>query len=132
MSEPNERTDHSIWPSLSCDDAPAMRAWLQRLGFEPGIEVPDERPGLIRHSELLWPEGGRVMVCSRGKSDPTFETAGVVSIYVVTSEPDAIQARAEELGAQFVRRIQETDYGSRDFAVRDPEANLWCFGTYAG
>ena len=25
-----------------------------------------------------------------------------------------------------------TDYGSRDFAVRDPEGNRWSFGTYRG
>jgi uncharacterized glyoxalase superfamily protein PhnB len=24
----------------------------------------------------------------------------------------------------------DTDYGSRDFTVRDPEGNLWAFGTY--
>jgi hypothetical protein len=26
----------------------------------------------------------------------------------------------------------DTDYGSRDFAVRDPEGNRWSFGTYRG
>jgi uncharacterized glyoxalase superfamily protein PhnB len=25
----------------------------------------------------------------------------------------------------------DQDYGSRDFSVRDPEGNLWAFGTYA-
>jgi len=24
----------------------------------------------------------------------------------------------------------DQDYGSRDFAVRDPERNVWSFGTY--
>ncbi len=28
--------------------------------------------------------------------------------------------------------LHETDYGSRDFAVRDPEGNRWSFGTYRG
>jgi uncharacterized glyoxalase superfamily protein PhnB len=27
--------------------------------------------------------------------------------------------------------IRDTDYGSRDFAARDPEGHLWSFGTYA-
>jgi len=27
--------------------------------------------------------------------------------------------------------LTDTDYGSRDFAVRDPEGNIWSFGTYA-
>ncbi len=26
----------------------------------------------------------------------------------------------------------DTDYGSRDFAARDPEGNRWSFGTYRG
>jgi uncharacterized glyoxalase superfamily protein PhnB len=26
--------------------------------------------------------------------------------------------------------LTDTDYGSRDFAVRDPEGNHWYFGTY--
>jgi uncharacterized glyoxalase superfamily protein PhnB len=26
--------------------------------------------------------------------------------------------------------LHNTDYGSRDFACRDPEGNLWSFGTY--
>jgi uncharacterized glyoxalase superfamily protein PhnB len=28
------------------------------------------------------------------------------------------------------RWLTDTDYGSRDFAVRDPEGNHWSFGTY--
>ena len=28
--------------------------------------------------------------------------------------------------------LHDTDYGSRDFAVLDPEGNRWSFGTYRG
>jgi len=28
--------------------------------------------------------------------------------------------------------LNDTDYGSREFSVRDPEGNLWSFGTYRG
>jgi uncharacterized glyoxalase superfamily protein PhnB len=41
-------------------------------------------------------------------------------------------ARATAAGATVLRELHETDYGSRDFAVRDPEGNLWSFGTYRG
>lgn len=27
--------------------------------------------------------------------------------------------------------LTDQDYGSREFAVADPEGNLWSFGTYA-
>ena len=43
---------------------------------------------------------------------------------------DGLYARARENGAEIVLEIQDTDYGSRDFTVRDPEGNLWAFGTY--
>jgi len=26
--------------------------------------------------------------------------------------------------------IEDKDYGSREFGVRDPEGNIWSFGTY--
>jgi len=28
--------------------------------------------------------------------------------------------------------LMSTDYGSHDFAARDPEGNRWSFGTYRG
>ena len=35
-------------------------------------------------------------------------------------------------GAEITDALHETDYGSRDFATRDPEGNLWTFGTFRG
>ena len=28
--------------------------------------------------------------------------------------------------------LHDTDYGSRDFGIHDPEGNRWYFGTYRG
>jgi uncharacterized glyoxalase superfamily protein PhnB len=52
--------------------------------------------------------------------------------YVVSDEPDAVFARARAAGAEIMTELHDTDYGSRDFAVRDPEGNRWSFGTYLG
>ncbi len=41
-------------------------------------------------------------------------------------------ARATAAGAEVVRELKDEDYGSRGFSVRDPEGNLWSFGTYRG
>ena len=46
--------------------------------------------------------------------------------------PDGLFARATAAGAEILAGLHETDYGSRDFAVRDPEGNRWSFGTYRG
>jgi hypothetical protein len=35
-------------------------------------------------------------------------------------------------GAEVLRELRDEDFGSRDFSVRDPEGNLWSFGTYRG
>lgn len=54
------------------------------------------------------------------------------SIYVVTDEPDALHERATAAGAAIARGLRDEDYGSRGFTARDPEGNLWSFGTYSG
>ena len=55
---------------------------------------------------------------------------GSSSVYVVIDDPDALHDRAVAAGGEIVRELVDLDYGSRDFAVRDPEGNLWNFGTY--
>jgi uncharacterized glyoxalase superfamily protein PhnB len=57
---------------------------------------------------------------------------GSFGAYVVTGEPDALFARAAAAGAEILTPPHDTDYGSRDFAARDPEGNRWSFGTYRG
>ncbi len=127
------RKDTNIWPGLTYDDPLAAREWLRRLGFEEGILVEGDGDGEVIHSEMLWPEGGRVMIHSANKKDATFSTpTGTGNLYVVVTDPDAVYARATELGARMLRDMAEEDYGSRGFSIADPEGNSWSFGTYAG
>ena len=58
--------------------------------------------------------------------------AGQCSAYIVVDEPDALCERVRAGGANVVVDLHDTDYGSRDFAIRDPEGNRWYFGTYRG
>jgi uncharacterized glyoxalase superfamily protein PhnB len=51
---------------------------------------------------------------------------------VVADDIDALHARAVKAGAEITQDPHDTDYGSRDFAARDPEGNRWSFGTYRG
>lgn len=55
---------------------------------------------------------------------------GPTAVYVAVDEVDSRFERAQAAGAEVVMPPTDQDYGSRDFAVRDPEANVWCFGTY--
>jgi uncharacterized glyoxalase superfamily protein PhnB len=43
---------------------------------------------------------------------------------------DAHYARAKGAGAEIVRPLDDTPYGSREYAARDPEGQVWSFGTY--
>ena len=125
-----------VWPCVAYDDAPAAVTFLsEAFGFVPSIVVADpERSDVVHHAELLWPEGGGIMLGSTGRDDSEFSKrpAGSGSIYVVTDDPHAVYDRALPAGARLVRDMQDEDYGSTGFTVADPEGNLWSFGTYRG
>jgi len=125
----------SVWPGLLCTDARAtIRFLVEAIGFVETIVVPGEQDGEIMHAEVRWPEGGIVMIGSddRRGEFTDHNRPGTNSLYVVTDRPDEVFTRATAAGAQVVRDMEDTDYGSRGFTVRDPEGNLWSFGTYRG
>ncbi|MGI5460281.1 VOC family protein [Streptomyces sp. CA-249302] len=123
-----------VWPTLRAHDARALiRFLVEAFGFEETVVYGDA--DLVQHAQLSWPEGGGVMLGSvREEQEPgTGPTApGAFSAYVVTADPDAVHARAKAAGADITDDLHVTDYGSRDFAARDPEGNRWYFGTYRG
>jgi uncharacterized glyoxalase superfamily protein PhnB len=123
-----------VWPTLRARDARALiRFLVDALGFEEtAVYGEGDR---VDHAELSWPLGGGIMLGSAGDSDTDDNwslTPGGFGAYVVTDEPDALFARATAAGAEILTGLHDTDYGSRDFAVRDPEGNRWSFGTYRG
>ena len=126
----------SVWPILSYRDARAAITFLaDAFGFEErAAYARDDDPSIIEHAEMRWPLGGGVMFGSTGKDDSPFgqRTPGNDSVYVVCDDPDGLFERATAAGAEVVRGLVDEDYGSRGFTVRDPEGNLWSFGTYAG
>jgi uncharacterized glyoxalase superfamily protein PhnB len=124
----------TVWPALRYQDAPAaIRFLVDALGFQETLVVPGDGAGVVAHAELRWPPGGGVMLGSVRHDDNGLSwPAGSASIYAVTDEPDALFARASAAGAQVVLGLKDEDYGSRGFTVRDPEGNLWSFGTYRG
>lgn len=123
----------TVWPILTCADARRMIAFLEALGFERRLVVPEEGD-LVDHAQLSWPEGGGVMLSSAGRDDSEFAArpVGGASIYVVTDDPRNVLKRAEVQGARTVRELREEDYGSLGFSLADPEGNIWSFGTYRG
>lgn len=122
----------TVWPCLSYADAPgAIRFLVEAFGFVETLVVPGEQGGEIVHAELRRPEGGGVMLGSSSEGSE-FGQLTRTSNYVVTDHPDELFKRATGAGATVVRELRDEDYGSRGFTVRDPEGNLWSFGTYRG
>jgi uncharacterized glyoxalase superfamily protein PhnB len=125
----------TVWPTLNCRDAHGIiRFLVETFGFEEKLVVPGATPDLVAHAQLGWPEGGGVMLGSAGRDDSPFckRPTGTASIYVVTDHPDALYERAMKAKAELVRELRDEEYGSRGFSVRDPEGNIWSFGTYRG
>jgi uncharacterized glyoxalase superfamily protein PhnB len=131
MSEKNY-----LWPILSYRDAPAAIDFLvDAFGFErKAVFTRDGDPSIVEHAELRWPAGGGVMLGSADKDESAFgrRPPGTDAVYVVCADADALFERATDAGAEVVIGLTDEDFGSRSFTVRDPERNLWSFGTYAG
>ncbi|MEU6642277.1 VOC family protein [Saccharomonospora sp. NPDC046836] len=124
-----------VWPSLLYRDAETARRFLTEVfGFTEALVVRGEDDVTIAHAELIWPEGGGVMFGSRDKEGSVLPlpAEGPQWLYVATDDPDAVYKRAVDAGAMIHHELRETDYGSRDVAVGDPEGNIWTFGTYRG
>ena len=72
-----------------------------------------------------------VMLNDTDRADGSpFTLPGPVLVYVVVDDPDALHDRAVAAGAEIVSGLTDQDYGSREFAARDPHGNVWSFGTY--
>jgi uncharacterized glyoxalase superfamily protein PhnB len=122
----------TVWGTFQARDARAMIDFLVAVGFEPTAVYADEAdPSVVQHAQLDWPEGGGVMLGSRRDSSPVHP--GLASIYVVTDHVDDVFARVRDVpGVTITRALEDTDYGSHEFGMTDPEGNYWSFGTYRG
>jgi uncharacterized glyoxalase superfamily protein PhnB len=124
-----------VWPTLRARDARALIKFLvDAFGFEATVVYGDG--DRVDHAQLSWPPGGGIMLGSARETDGDQEVGatkpGEFGAYVVTDEPDALYERAKAAGAEIIAAPHDQDYGSRDFAARDPEGNRWSFGTYRG
>lgn len=118
-----------LYPTFRYQDARAAMEWLESaLGFQRG-QVHEEGGGIV-HAELSF-EGAWIMIGAEGErteGDPF--PGGPTTTYIAVDEVDSLHDRAKDAGAEISMGPTDQDYGSREFAARDPEGNVWCFGTY--
>lgn len=127
----------TVIPAFRYRDARAAIEWLCNvLGFTRHA-VYEGSGGVINHAGLAL-GGGMVMLGSmkgdeqgrRFKAPGELGGAETSSLYIVVPDADAVYARAQAAGATIVRPLQQMEYGSREFAVSDPEGHTWSVGTY--
>ena len=119
-----------VWPTLRARDARALiRFLVDVVGFEETAVYGDG--DTVQHAELAWPPGGGIMLGSI-RDDRWALEAGTFGAYVVADDIDGLYERVLAGGAEILDKPHDTDYGSRDFSLRDPEGNRWSFGTYRG
>ena len=135
-TEPTNPMNPKIWPSIMYEDARAAIDYLETtFGFTATIVVPNETDDtIVEHCQMLGPEGGGIMLGTANRPGNEFSrrVTGQASIYVVTTSPDELFDRAVSAGADVFQPLEDQDYGSRSFSIKDFEGNLWSFGTYTG
>src|ERR1700727_1704638 len=118
----------TIMPAMRYRDANAAIDWLCNVfGFERHAVYPGPN-NTVGHAELTL--GGGMIMLGSGKDDEFgrgFTSPSEVgdketrNVYIVVPDADVVYARAKAAGGKIVRELQNTDYGSREFSVKDPE-----------
>jgi uncharacterized glyoxalase superfamily protein PhnB len=123
-------------PAMRYRNAPAAIDWLCKVFGFARHAVYSNPDGTIAHAELTL-GGGMIMLGSKKDDEygKGFRSPGELGVetrsaYIVVSNADDVFARAQAAGGVVVRPLNNTDYGSREFTVKDPEGHSWSVGTY--
>lgn len=137
MSELAMPTTANVISTLRYKDAKAAIKWLcEAFGFREHLVVPGEGE-TIAHAQLVF-GNGMVMLGSAGDDAfgrlqqplATPDAPVTQSAYIIVTDVDAHHQRAAAAGATVVDPPHNNDYGGRGYTCRDPEGNVWNFGSY--
>ena len=122
-----------IFPTFRYRDTAAMIDWLIDA-FGLSLHAKHMDGDMVAHAELTF-GSSIIMLGSATESaygaivgDPG-ENGGK-SVYIAVDDVDTLCERARRASAQILEEPVDRGYGSREFICRDPEGNVWCFGTY--
>jgi uncharacterized glyoxalase superfamily protein PhnB len=110
-----------------------MIDWLQNaFGFT--LRARYGEGDEVHHAELAL--GSSIIMIGQVRDDKFGSMVGEPggsggkSIYIAVRDADAAFEKARAAGAVILEGPVDREYGSREFICRDPEGNVWCFGTY--
>ncbi|TPM43950.1 glyoxalase [Mesorhizobium sp. B2-2-3] len=122
-----------LYPALRYRNAAKMIDWLcEAFGFS--IRARYGEGDVVHHAELVF--GSSMIMLGSARDDDYGKmvgepgTGGGKSIYIAVNDADAAYAKAKKAGATILQELTDRDHGSREFICRDPEGNVWSFGTY--
>lgn len=124
----------TIFPILRYNDArAAIQSLCTTFGFVELFSVPEEGP-FVRHAQLRL--GTNVVMLGTTRPDESMSSPQALGgstqgLYVYVDDLDAHFERVRAAGADITAPILDTDFGSREYHVRDLEGHRWTFGTYA-
>ncbi|CAN5563885.1 VOC family protein [soil metagenome] len=123
-----------VYPTFRYRDAAKMIEWLKEaFGFTTHVVYADDS-GVIQHAQLAL--GSSMIMVGTVRDDAYGKMVGAPgenagkSVYVAIDDTDALFVRVKAAGAEILEGLTDRDYGSREFICRDPEGNVWSFGTY--
>ncbi len=131
----------AIIPAIRYENAPAAIDFLcAAFGFTRHAVFADPAdPSVILHAQLVLGDA-MIMLGSARPGAATDaqawrqprEAGGVtMSLYVVVEDPDAHAATAAAAGAALIRPPHDNEgYPGRGYEARDPEGQVWSFGSY--
>ena len=123
----------TIVPILRYEDARGAMRWLcTTFGFVEVFAVP-EAGEFVRHAQLKL--GTNVIMLGSVRPDermtsPQAPGAATQALCVYVEDIDAHFSRAVAAGAETSGPPRDTDFGAREYHVRDIEGHPWTFGTY--
>jgi uncharacterized glyoxalase superfamily protein PhnB len=123
----------AIYPTFRYRDPDAVIAWLRDVvGFT--VNARHTAEGKVIHAQLAF--GSSMIMLGSVREDSYGALVGAPgqdggkSLYVAVDDVDGLHARVRASGVRIEQGLTDREYGSREFICRDPEGNLWCFGTY--
>ena len=131
MQSSQHQRPPNIFPAIRYADATRAMHWLeQTCGFRKQLVV-DGPDNTIAHAQLQLGAGMVMLGLNPAEPDPMnpWDHADQ-GVYVFVEDIEEHYERARAAGAEIVRELEDTDYGSREYTARDPEGHLWSFGTY--
>lgn len=118
----------TIHATLKYTDADAAITFLTGALGLIERDVHRDPAGSVGHATLSH-EGDVVMIGTRADPPGSFDTGRAV-LYLATDDVDTHHDRAVAAGAPVIMELTDQPYGSREYAVTDPEGNVWSVGSY--